>query len=62
MRKIILKIKTMDYLDFLRASNESGKLTVEDMLYDLIQYYVIVERNKSKLFRIKQKKMTHFDD
>ncbi|WP_255464326.1 hypothetical protein [Nitrosopumilus sp. b1] len=31
MRKITLKIKTRDYLDFLRASNESGKLTAEDL-------------------------------
>jgi len=60
LRKIILNIKNKDYIDFLKATQECGKLTAEDMLYDLIHYYVIIERNKAKLFYPKQKKLSQY--
>jgi hypothetical protein len=47
MRKIIIKLKTMDYLDFQKIANESS-LTVEQKICEIIQYYLIIERNRKK--------------
>jgi hypothetical protein len=47
MREIIIKLNTMDYLDFQKISNESS-LTVEEKIREIIRYYLIIERNRKK--------------
>jgi hypothetical protein len=36
-----------DYHDFLRIANENG-LTVEEKIYETINYYLQIERNRFK--------------
>jgi hypothetical protein len=40
-----------DYHDFLRVSNKYG-LEVEEKIYEIIQYYLLVERRRFKIRRI----------
>ena len=47
MREITIKFKEKDYLDFQKISNESG-LTPEEKIHEIIQYYLIIERNRKK--------------
>ena len=47
MREIIIKINTLDYLDFQKIANESS-LTVEQKIHEIIRYYLIIERNRKK--------------
>lgn len=47
MRKIIIKFSTQDYLDFQNIANESG-LTPEEKIQEIVQYYLIIERNRKK--------------
>ena len=47
MREITIKIKDQDYMDFQSAANNSG-LRVDEKLSEIIQYYIIIERNRKK--------------
>jgi len=47
MREIILKFNNVDYLDFQKIANESG-LTPAEKLHEVVEYYLIVERNRKK--------------
>ena len=47
VREIIVKFKSQDYLDFQTISNESG-LTPEEKLREIVEYYLIIERNRKK--------------
>jgi len=47
MREVTIKIKDEDYVDFQEASNNSG-LKVDEKISEIIQYYVIIERNRKK--------------
>ena len=47
MREIIIKIKDEDYLNFQIVANESG-LKVDEKISEIIQYYIIIERNRKK--------------
>ncbi len=47
MRKIILEFKNIDYIDFQKVANESG-LTLEEKLQEIVEYYLIIERNRKK--------------
>ena len=50
MRKITIKIKDDDYLNFQTVANESG-LKVDEKISEIIQYYIIIERNRKKFSR-----------
>ena len=39
-----------DYQDFLNMANEFG-LTVEEKIYEIINYYLLIERKKFKTCR-----------
>jgi len=45
VRKVIIKLNEKDYLDFLQVSNQYG-LTFEEKIYEIIDYYLIIERKK----------------
>ena len=47
MRKIILEFKNTDYIAFQKVANESG-LTTEEKLQEIVEYYLIIERNRRK--------------
>jgi len=47
MRKITIEIKDSDYMDFQSAANNSG-LRVDEKLSEIIQYYIIIEKNRKK--------------
>jgi len=47
MREIIIKIKDTDYIAFQKVANESG-LDPTEKLAEIIQYYLIIERNRRK--------------
>jgi len=47
MREITIEIKDSDYLDFQSAANNSG-LRVDEKISEIIQYYIIIERNRKK--------------
>ena len=47
MREIILHFKNTDYIDFQRVANESG-LTPAEKLEEIVEYYLIIERNRKK--------------
>ena len=47
LRKITIKLNETDYLDFLKASN-GYNLTVEEKIQEIINYYVIIERKRTK--------------
>jgi len=47
MRKIIIEIKDDDYLDFQSAAENSG-LRVDEKISEIIQYYIIIEKNRKK--------------
>jgi len=47
MRDIVIKISDKDYLDFQLAANNSG-LRVDEKISEIIQYYIIIERNRKK--------------
>ena len=52
MREVTIKISEKDYLDFLRASN-GYNLTIEEKILEIINYYVIIERKRLKLEKMK---------
>ena len=47
MRKVTIEIKDKDYMDFQSTANNSG-LRVDEKLSEIVQYYIIVERNRKK--------------
>ena len=52
MREIRIKISEKDYLDFLKAVN-GHNLTIEEKILEIINYYVIIERKRMKLEKMK---------
>ena len=52
LREIQIKISEKDYLDFLKASN-GYNLTIEEKILEIINYYVIIERKRIKLEKMK---------
>lgn len=50
MRKLIIKMNDRDYHDFLNTSNGYG-LTVEEKIYEMIEYCLLIERKKFKTCR-----------
>ena len=48
LRKFIIKMNERNYHDFLRVANEYG-LTVEEKIYEIIDYYILVERKRFKI-------------
>jgi len=47
VREIILKFNNRDYLDFQKVADASG-LTPEEKLQEIVEYYLIIERNRKK--------------
>ena len=61
MREIKIRINEKDYLDFLKASN-GYNLTIEEKILEIINYYVIIERKRMKLEKLKIRFMPlHFE-
>jgi len=52
LREIKIKISEKDYLDFLKASN-GYNLTIEEKILEIINYYVIIERKRMRLEKMK---------
>ena len=52
LREIKIRINEKDYLDFLKASN-GYNLTIEEKILEIINYYVIIERKRMKLEKMK---------
>jgi len=52
LREVKIKISEKDYLDFLKASN-GYDLTIEEKILKIINYYVIIERKRMKLEKMK---------
>jgi hypothetical protein len=48
LRKIRIEIKDQDYLDFLSICIDE-ELTVEAKLKNIIQYHLIIYRNRKKM-------------
>jgi len=51
VREIIIKFTENDYHIFSRIANDSG-LSVEEKLQEIVDIYIIVEKNKFKQTRI----------
>jgi len=47
MREITVRIKDEDYITFQEAANNSG-LRPDEKIEEIIQYYVIIEKNRKK--------------
>ena len=47
MRKITIEIQDSDYMDFQFTADNSG-LKVDEKISEIIQYYIIIERNRKK--------------
>ncbi len=56
MRKIVIKLNAKDYVDFLQISSGDG-LTAEEKIYEIINYYLIIERKKRKV-KFSRKKLS----
>ena len=52
LREIKIRINEKDYMDFLKASN-CYNLTIEEKILEIINYYVIIERKRMKLEKMK---------
>ena len=48
MRKIVIKLSEKDYLNFLLESNEHG-LTAEEQIHEIINYYILVRKRRTKI-------------
>ena len=53
VRKIITKLSDDDYHIFLRIANQSG-LSVDEKIQEIVDMYILVEKNKFKQTRITQ--------
>ena len=51
VRKIITKFSEEDYHTFSRIANDSG-LSVQEKLQEIVDVYLIVEKNKFKQSRL----------
>ena len=51
VRKIITKLSENDYHIFARIANDSG-LSVEEKIQEIVDVYIIVEKNRFKQSRI----------
>ena len=51
LRKFVIKLSEKDYHDFLRISNQYA-LEVEEKIYEIIEYYLLIERGRFKTRRI----------
>jgi len=51
VRKIVTKLNENDYHIFARIANDSG-LSVAEKLKEIVDIYIIVEKNKFKQSRI----------
>jgi hypothetical protein len=58
LRKVVIKLNEKDYLDFLQTSNGDG-LTAEEKIYEIINYYLIIERKKNRV-KFSRKKLSKF--
>jgi len=56
LRKIVIKLNAKDYVDFLQISNGDG-LTAREKIYEIINYYLIIERKKRKV-KFSRKKLS----
>jgi len=56
LRKVVIKLNAKDYVDFLQISNGDG-LTAEEKIYEIINYYLIIERKKRKV-KFSRKKLS----
>jgi len=56
LRKIVIKLNAKDYVDFLQISNGDG-LTAEEKIYEIINYYLLIERKKRKV-KFSRKKLS----
>jgi hypothetical protein len=45
-----IQIKDEDYLKFQTIANESG-LKIDEKVSEIIQYYIIIERNRKRFSR-----------
>lgn len=46
MRKILIKLNDQDYFDFLAECVEHGKGSVDELIYEIINYYLIIHRRR----------------
>ena len=53
VREIITKFSENDYHVFTRIANESG-LSVEEKIQEIVDVYILVEKNRFKQTRINQ--------
>ena len=53
IRKIVTKLNENDYHIFARIANDSG-LSVQEKIQEIVDIYIIVEKNKFKQSRINQ--------
>jgi len=51
VRNVIIKFSETDYHIFSRIANESG-LSVEEKLQEIVDVYILVEKNRFKQTRI----------
>ena len=56
VREIITKFNENDYHIFTRIANESG-LSVEEKIQEIVDVYILVEKNRFKQTRINQEKI-----
>jgi len=48
MREVRIKLNNRDYFDFLAEAVENGCISVEEQIYEIINYYLIVQRKRFK--------------
>jgi len=53
VREIVIKLNENDYHIFARIANDSG-LSVQEKLQEIVDIYIIVEKNRFKQSRINQ--------
>ena len=53
VRKIVTKLNENDYHIFSRIANDSG-LSVQEKIQEIVDVYIIVEKNRFKQSRINQ--------
>jgi len=56
LRKVVIKLNAKDYVDFLQIANGDG-LTAKEKIYEIINYYLIIERKKRKV-KFSRKKLS----
>ncbi|MBM3910231.1 MAG: hypothetical protein FJ356_01110 [Thaumarchaeota archaeon] len=46
MREVRIKLNERDYWDFLEQCLENGHIKVEEQIYEIIKYYLIIYRKR----------------